>query len=289
MAERMAKERCIVLTPEYFLQKKQFNIWDCYSEERSNFNNRLHFHEFYELSVIYEGSACFLINGNEFAMGAGSIQLIRPSDYHSQMAKEGEHIRYFNLMFSADFLTSPLQELIEAIPRPLCRQVPTEEWPALLVLIRQMLAEFTQSYEDGITQQWLRCQLELICLSLLRNPGAEALHCTETVQEPIRRALTYIQKHYRRPLTLADAAAAASLSPSYFSTLFHQTIHTTFSAYLTGYRLQIAERYLRSSDLSVKQIASVCGFSSYPYFVSAFKDKYGLPPGRFRLLSSDSV
>lgn len=48
------------------------------------------------------------------------------------------------------------------------------------------------------------------------------------------------------------------------------------------WKLHHPSRYLRSSDLSVKQIAAACGFRSYPYFVSAFKALYGMPPGSWR-------
>lgn len=60
------------------------------------------------------------------------------------------------------------------------------------------------------------------------------------MQEPVRRAVAYIQKNYREPLKLADAAAAAGLSASYFSAVFHQTMGISFSKYLTEYRLQAA-------------------------------------------------
>ena len=58
-------------------------------KRRSGFNQRLHFHDFYELSLIYEGSSRFLINGSAFVAAAGSLQLIRPSDYHRQMTDTG--------------------------------------------------------------------------------------------------------------------------------------------------------------------------------------------------------
>ena len=39
-----------------------------------------------------EGSSRFLINGSSFVAAAGSLQLIRPSDYHRQMTDTGKHI-----------------------------------------------------------------------------------------------------------------------------------------------------------------------------------------------------
>ncbi len=285
MSSKSAKRHCEVLTPEFFLQEKQFNIWDCYSEQHSNFNNRLHFHDFYELSVIYEGSSRFMVNGSEFAMGVRSLQLIRPADYHRQLTGDGEHIRYYNLMFSADFLSEPMLHAIEACPGPLCAAASAVNWKDILRLIQAIFREFTKAPDDPLTQLFIRCNLENLCIFILKHQQRENHTHTETMQEPIRRALSFVQKNYRHPIRLSDAAEAAKLSPSYFSSLFHATMGISFSAYLTGYRLQTAERYLRSSNLSVKQIAAVCGFSSYPYFVSAFKAVYDAPPGTWRSLT----
>lgn len=282
MARKNSSGSCEVLAPEFFLEEKQFNIWDCYSEERSNFNGRLHFHEFYELSVIYEGTSRFMVNGSEYAMGVRSLQLIRPSDYHRQLTGEGEHIRYYNLMFSADFISSDLLKVLEECPGPLCANASDAEWRDLLRLIRAIEQKFKEDFDDPLAQIFIRANVENLCIFIMQHQQNRTSSHIETMQEPIRRTLAFIQRNYRKEIHLADAATIAGLSPTYLSALFHSTMGVPFSVYLTGYRLQIAERYLRTSNLSVKQIAAVCGFSTYPYFVTAFKAEYGVPPGEFR-------
>ena len=74
-----------ILPAKEYLSNGLFSI-------KSSFNQQLHFHDFYELSLIYEGSSRFLINGSSFVAAAGSLQLIRPSDYHRQMTDTGKHI-----------------------------------------------------------------------------------------------------------------------------------------------------------------------------------------------------
>ena len=93
------KALCDVLSPDEFLGGRDYRIGDCYSEHQSTFNNRLHFHSFYEMSIIYEGKTDFLISGNKFSLKNHSIQLVRPSDYHKQMTAEGEYFKYFNILF----------------------------------------------------------------------------------------------------------------------------------------------------------------------------------------------
>ena len=102
-----------ILPAKEYLSNGLFNIQNCYSEAESSFNQQLHFHDFYELSLIYEGSSRFLINGSSFVAAAGSLQLIRPSDYHRQMTDTGEYIRYYNLIFRQEVLSNVLLDALE--------------------------------------------------------------------------------------------------------------------------------------------------------------------------------
>lgn len=282
MGRRADDRSGAILPQEDFLQNRDFNIWECYSAFESSYNDRLHFHNFYELSVIYEGTSRFLVNGAVFEMCAGSMQLIRPADYHRQLTRESEHIRYYNLMFSPAFLSPSLLDALEQTRAPLCVHAVDEDGRALLRMAARMHAEFTARPDDALSLVWLRGAVESICIYLLRNAGSESGARPEIPQEAVRRAVVYVQSHYRQPIRLADAAEAAALSPSYFSRLFHDVMGVPFSRYLTAYRLQEAERLLRAGDLPVQQLAAACGFASSTHFVTAFKARYGLPPAVWR-------
>lgn len=273
---------CEILPVNQFLNKRQFNIWNCYSEHKSSYNDRLHFHSFYELSVIYEGSSDFCINGSSFSMGKRSLQLIRPSDYHRQLTGPDEHIRYFNLMFSADFLSELLLQEIEKNAIPLYASANQVDWENIIQQIHKIYNIFHQDPDNTYYRIFIRNTVELICLYILTHQSPASRSDLNIPQESVRKSIFYIQKNYRSDIRLADAANAAGLSPSYFSSVFHETMGVSFSRYLLEYRLQIAERYLTASDLSIKQIAAACGFSSSSYFVTAFKEHCQTSPGAFR-------
>jgi AraC-like DNA-binding protein len=185
-------------------------------------------------------------------------------------------------MFSEEFLSEPLLYELEKVERPLCATVGIDEWDDMIKMLRKIYKEFKESSDDKLSQIYIRANVENLCIFLLRNQKAENYMKIQVSQEPIRKAVSFIQKNYRSPIHLSDAANAACLSSTYFSMVFHSTMGITFSEYLVEYRLQIAERYLRSSNLPIKQIAVVCGFSSYPYFVTKFKEYFGFPPGSWR-------
>lgn len=276
-------KKCVVLPAEDVLNGRDFNIWDCGSGPKSSFNNRLHFHEFYEMSVIYEGTSVFVINGETHRMHAKSLQLIRPSDYHRQKTQKGEHIRYYNLMFTPDYLSEKLHRIITGREGSLCADATDAQWKYLLYTNRMIYENYQKTPEDELMGQWIKNNVENLCIFILQHQNTQKeFHEKSVVQEAVRRALVYVQKNNRKKIRLCDVAEAVGLSENYFCTLFHQTMGISFSAYLQKYRLQAAEQYLKNSELSGKEIAVLCGFASYPNFSSAFKKVYGEAPGQWR-------
>lgn len=273
------RQNCDILSAADFLDGREYKIEDCYSEHKSSYNDRLHFHDFYELSVIYEGASRFLVNGSLFTMGKRSLQLIRPSDYHWQQTDEGEHIRYYNLTFSPDLLSEPLRCELEKEQEPLCAEAGEEEWTELLTLLQRTCGVFKREPDAVLSRIFIRSSIEMLCVFLLERREKEDCPQVQIAQEAVRRAVAYIRKNYRERITLSDAATAAGLSPAYFSAVFHQTMGVSFSRYLTESRLREAKRYLKTGELPVKQIAAVCGFASYSYFVTAFREYFGYTPG----------
>lgn len=120
-----------------------------------------------------------------------------------------------------------------------------------------------------------------IWLLLMRE--AEALDAPPPVsQERIQLMLAYIQQHFREKLTLEQIAAAAAVSERECLRCFRSCIQTTPFTYLTDYRIQVAERLLRTTSLSVTEIALETGFSDGAYFSKLFRQARSVSPTQFR-------
>jgi len=93
---------------------------------------------------------------------------------------------------------------------------------------------------------------------------------------PLLKALDYIQEHYKEDLSRSRVAGAAFVSPAYLSRLFSEKLNTTFNYYLTDLRIEKADRLLRETTLSVKEISFTVGFQDPDYFSKVFKKIKGL-------------
>jgi AraC-like DNA-binding protein len=92
----------------------------------------------------------------------------------------------------------------------------------------------------------------------------------------------YMEENYHRPIDREHLAQRFDLHPNHVSRLFRRMAGEGFAAALRRLRLESAERMLRETDASVKEVALACGFASANYFGKVFRRHRGASPGAWR-------
>jgi len=96
------------------------------------------------------------------------------------------------------------------------------------------------------------------------------------------RAKDLADARYFEPLTVADLAGAAGLSPAHFSREFKRTFGEAPHQYLLTRRLERAAALLRNTDRSVADICYAVGLQSVGSFTSSFTRTFGVSPTAYR-------
>ena len=99
----------------------------------------------------------------------------------------------------------------------------------------------------------------------------------DRMSERYKKLLEDIDERYA-DYTLEEAAAFTALSPSYFSKFFKRMANMTFSAYLNLTRVEKAIEMIRSSRMTMTEIAIACGFGTIRNFNRVFKEITGFCP-----------
>jgi transcriptional regulator GlxA family with amidase domain len=101
------------------------------------------------------------------------------------------------------------------------------------------------------------------------------------------RAKDLADARFAEPLTVADLARAARLSPAHFSREFRQAFGESPHRYLLTRRLERAAALLRTTDWSVARVCVAVGLTSIGSFTTSFGRMYGTSPTGYRAAHPD--
>lgn len=241
----------------------------------------VHWHDFYELVYVTSGEATHLVNGVPHHLAAGSAFMLTPADFHELRAISPEPLSCYNVVVDAvHFERSLGQGLLSSI----------EPTPWMVADMTGLEDDFARLYEESqyerpgtlsMRQALLDCILVEFGRGCMSQAPVIANHA-RTEDAGIRRAVSFVEHHFREPLTLAMVAAQAHLSPNYFSERFRQATGTPFQVFLQHRRLAFSRSLLASTSLAVTEVCQAAGFNSLSHFGRAYRNRYGESPTAFR-------
>jgi AraC-like DNA-binding protein/mannose-6-phosphate isomerase-like protein (cupin superfamily) len=240
----------------------------------------VHWHDFYELCYIVGGAARHVVNGVESEIRRGSAFLLSPVDFHEIVPTDGRPLACYNVVIGPAVVERHLDSLAPV-------GADWEPWAA--DDFADLEPDFDRLAREGNSDApgrdvAMNAALTWIIVELARRSGAAEPSArgrtagASGARHDVRRAIAFVERHFREPITLADAAAQAHLSPNYFSERFRQYAGTPFQLYLQERRLRFARSLLAATDLSVSEVCHASGFNSLSHFGRAFRRRYGAAP-----------
>lgn len=97
-----------------------------------------------------------------------------------------------------------------------------------------------------------------------------------------KAAKAYIDKNLSADLDIADICKELSLGRTKLYDIFKREANTGVSEYINRRRLHKAKSLLKTTDMSIPEIASAAGFNDYNYFSRVYKKRYGKAPKFYR-------
>jgi transcriptional regulator GlxA family with amidase domain len=100
--------------------------------------------------------------------------------------------------------------------------------------------------------------------------------------ERLNPVFQYIENNYASEIKIENLASLTYLSTSHFSRLFKQATGKTATQYINEFRISKAEVLLKTTDLSVSDVAERVGFISSSYFAKWLKTLRNTTPTELR-------
>ena len=262
-----------------------------------------HRHEYFQVQVNLAGRTQHHIGATVRASDPGSLSFVLPYRVHRAPHPPGS--KFYVISFSQRFLRPELD--IDPLD---IEDVPLERAPELAPFLFQEYMDFRL---DGADLELVRkacrkmadensrqrfCSLEIIRANLLLLLGTvcrryenellqlAAAHAQrKSRRDALSRVIRYIRENLAQRIILADAAAAAYLSPNYLAHLIKKETGKTFTDLVTERRMEKAQELLAHTTLRVSEIAGEVGFRDEAYFARRFRQCFHIAPREFRRAS----
>ena len=245
-----------------------------------------HWHRDCEYNLVICGAVDFYLDGTQVSLEEGDCLFINSGILHTARQRVGaEDARVLVVAFQAELFTkgyagSAFLKYFEGKADGFQWDVRSEEGKRVADMLRELAGLDRTEYG-----------YELRCLSLL---GGIWYHTaaymarelsegrTKSHNGGVKKILSYIHEHFQERVTVEDLIGAANISRSETFRCFKQYAGISPMAYLNDYRLAKAADLLAGTEQNVTEICFACGFADTSYFVKLFREKYGVPPLRYR-------
>jgi AraC-like DNA-binding protein len=238
-----------------------------------------HAHPGWSFVVPFDDRGRVRIDGRILRARTGRLYAFGPGVPHEEL-ESAEPSRFAAVFVAPRLLARALAEH-EGARLPPGRGESFPAPPELVITVRELLLEQSARLPGhrAVLDAGATRLVHLILRSIL---GGRRRPERIPEREAIRRAAELADGHVGEPLTVADLARAAAMSPAHFSREFKRGTGHAPLAYLRRARLERAKRLLAAADQPVTEVAMACGFASASHLATAFRRAYRLAPSRYR-------
>ncbi len=204
-----------------------------------------HRHRYPEAHIIVSGEARYDIDGDEVNLKAGEMYVIPPKVFHRcvEVSEGAERLAFMAESEATGFgkrvpMSDVIKETVNAVKRG-----------------------------NGIGNARIYACLSALCSEFLDGQASEPVPVSDRgfiIHE-------FFSNNYHRDINISEIADILHLSEKQTQRMIKHYTGNDFRTELTHRRMEAAQRFIESADMSLGEIAERVGYKSYSGFWKAFK------------------
>ena len=245
-----------------------------YNEAGLSYNVPAHAHNLFQWYCVVYGKVETSIAGKRYQLGPQDSVLIPPSWQRSPHCLEKPPGYLYVLFENHNLMIDNLPQKVLATPADLR--------PDLTALVRELHQPGENTYD------LVEALVVRLLIGLQRAQQGQIQSPKDTPQNRLIQPAVvdqieaFMQRNLQRPLSRADLAKVANISPSHLARIFRQATGRTLTERLIELRITSAKQLLLESTLPVSEISYQVGYSSFSHFARLFHQKVGVTPTEYR-------
>lgn len=252
--------------------------------------DNIHIHNRYELNLSLTEGHKFFINDRIYHAQKGDLFFFSNLDLHRNMVPLDVTYERFLIFFDSAVLDNIIEDMPSLLDmfhgdgRQLKNKLSLSKDE--LVSLRQFLVDTIYELKRLSQNQFMFKKIKLIELLLkLHNIYKKRLLLNEITtfsqtNDRLIPIIDFLSNHYTESFTIDDIAKNFYINKSYLCKLFKEETGFTINDYISGKRILLAKKLLKSG-LSVMEASEQVGYNSDTHFIRMFKKFIGLTPKQY--------
>ena len=238
--------------------------------------------------LCVRGSCKISIHLTQYEMNAGSLATILPKMYF-QILDQTADCRFMYVGFpqqtmeSSDLFAQTIEYTPFILDRPVLRLAPEvsrifEEGFMLVIKANRLKQEMFNEKQRKL----LYAQLLMAAYNTgSANTPGKTQHYSRS-QEIVKELVRLLIQYYNKEREAAFYADKLHLSPRHLSTTVKKVTNKTLTELISSFIIRDAQAKLRSTEMTIQEIAYSLNFSDISFFGKYFKRYTGMSPKQYR-------
>lgn len=253
----------------------------------------LHWHAAFEVIYVMEGEARLECGVVSRPLVQGTLCIISPGFLHDVVPERGSQV--ISITLAGPTVENTLYKLLrqESVLTDFFHAGLDGENAGYMIFfipegegIRAVLRSLFQEYHAGeeYAQQVCADYVEILFAQMLRQCGGRYEELSGNADRqgtPLLAILKYIQTNYATT-SLNEVAERFHYEPSYLGKRIKASTGKNYTDIVRALRIDEAKRLLRTTDLSLDDVAERAGYESRVHFFRSFRTEVGQTPGEYR-------
>lgn len=224
----------------------------------------------WEIIFVEKGKLTIQEENRVFEVQAGESLLLWPQRRHQGIEDFPPDLRFYWLHFDVNE---------QALQSPLGTQLAVHQHgksgdpSSVISLFRQFLTEQEKLQRSPALEYLLLLILQQISLTAGPQQSPD-----EAGVSLAWKARQIISTRFHLPLSTSQLAKELHCNADYLGRVFRRVFHLTLTEAIHRQRVRAAEKLLLNSAVSLKEVATRCGFNEVGYFRQIFRKHTGLTP-----------
>ncbi|AHG20166.1 AraC family transcriptional regulator [Chania multitudinisentens RB-25] len=231
-----------------------------------------HTHEFDEIVIVEQGHGLHVINGRPFFVQQGDVFLVKRDDYH--FYDELGTLKLINILINPNESFEFLRNMELLLERFSASGIGCYAWlpPNLRIECNSVIEQIFNTQHSKEQSESLFFRFIMIVIQ------AQSQVQKNNTRYKLHKLLNHLQENCFQQHDWDKLAQHFHLTPRTMFRHIKEATGITPEHYLRRLRLMSARSKIRESDMTITEIAFLCGFVNSNHFTSLYKKTFGITP-----------